>query len=292
MSILNKVMRVAGRDEQGRTKPLQTDDEGKLKVKVDGMSGDLSSSMKAIDIDSGELKTVSAISDDQGEYVLRVVDAAPFLVEVSRFDEARNGEVLIAPMHVNLLPFNANRKFVAVSNMSDHIAYLSFGKEASKGMGIPILPKQTYEMSAMRGNLFKGEINAASNAEVMNLFDKSNIEQGGLLLTGHTTSLTRTRSYPIPVEPNTTYTILVKSNKVRIRSILDYSTQNSVSNGRYLLTDTVVTSCTFTTNSDAVVAAISFCKENITENLTVQETKDAEIYLVKNEEKLIITEGV
>ena len=293
MGIIDKMLKIAGRDSNGFARPIKTNEDGNLEVILKGSDGGTSISgvLTVKDIDSEENSVITGMKDDNGNCVLRVVDSAPFLVEVSQFDVSSQKTVGLGKLSLNILDINVDRKFVHISNLSDTHVFLGLGMTAELNKGVSIPPHSTYEISAMKGNLYKGFITAiADETGFVNIFDKNNITQGGVNITGHSTSSTRTKAYPISVEANTTYTIKINSDNIKLRNIVEYNTSD-ISSGEWILEDTKLNQYTFKTGAHTTRIAISFCKEDISENLTVDETKTAGIFLFKSEIVLSICEG-
>ena len=285
MSILNKFLKIAGRDENGNAKPIRTDSEGRIEISGQSSGG---SSLNVKDVDSNEYVDITALQDDQGEYVLRVVDAAPYIVEISRFDVATSSEKLLSDQFISILPFNVDRKYVSFANVTNDIVLLSFGDDKPS---VAIQPNTSFEMTAMKGNLYKGEIQAAKLSSSTNLFNYDLLKQGGVFSDRFSDSLARTYSHPIAVTAGKTYSINVNDENVRIRSIYAYRNSTST-NGKNILPDDVYQSETFQIPEGYTHLAISFCKVDTSANLTPQETKNAEIILTEQTLPLYVTEGV
>jgi hypothetical protein len=60
-----------GRDPDGKAKMINVDENGNVKVQQSG-------TIMALDTETKEPKPLSVLEDDKGDYVLRVVDTAPF----------------------------------------------------------------------------------------------------------------------------------------------------------------------------------------------------------------------
>lgn len=284
MSILNKFLKIAGRDKNGKAKPILTDSEGR--IEISGANGGGSLNVK--DVDTGKLVDVTALQDDQGEFVLRVVDAAPFIVEISRFDETTSREKLLSEQFSEILPFNTDRKYVSFANITNDVVLLAFGDSKPS---VAIQPNSSFEMNSMNGNLYKGEIQAAKLSDSDNLFNYDLIKQGGIYSDRFSDSLTRTYAHPILVTAGKTYGVYVNDPDVRIRSVYAYRNSTST-NGTNILPDGVYQAETFTIPEGHTHLAVSFCKSDTSLNLTPEETKDAEINLTEQTLPLYITEGV
>lgn len=285
MSILNKFLKIAGRDKNGNAKPIRTDSEGRIEISGQSSGG---SSLNVKDVDSNEYVDITAIQDDQGEFVLRVVDAAPYIVEISRFDDATSSEKLLSEHFSEILPFNTDRKYVSFANVTNDVVLLSFGDNKPS---VAIQPNSSFEMSAMNGNLYKGEIQASKLSASENLFIYDLIKQGGVFSDRFSDSLARTYSHPIPVTAGKTYGIYVDDPEIRIRNIYAYRNSTST-NGTNILPDGVYEAETFKIPEGRTHIAVSFCKTNTSYNLTPQETKNAEIKLTEQTLPLYVTEGV
>src|SRR5690625_2631488 len=285
MSILNKFLKIAGRDKNGNDKPIRTDSEGRIEI-VGQTSG--GSSLNVKDVDSNEYVDITALQDDQGEYVLRVVDAAPFIVEISRFDEVTSTEKMLSEQFSEILPFNTDRKYVSFANVTNDVVLLSFGNNKPS---ISIQPNSSFEMSAMKGNLYKGEIQAAKLSSSVNLFNYDLLKQGGIYSDRFSDSLLRTYAHPIAVTAGKIYGVYVDDPDVRIRSVYAYRNSTST-NGTNILPDGVYQAETFEIPEGHTHLAVSFCKVDTSANLTPQETKNAEINLTEQTLPLYVTEGV
>jgi len=285
MSILNKFLKIAGRDKNGNAKPIRTDSEGRIEISGQSSGG---SSLNVKDVDSNEYVDITALQDDQGEYVLRVVDAAPYIVEISRFDDATSTEILLSEQFSEILPFNTDRKYVSFANVTNDVVLLSFG---NNNPSIAIQPNSSFEMSAMSGNLYKGEIQAAKLSESVNLFDYDLLKQGGVFSDRFSDSYARTYAHPIPVTSGKTYGVYIDDPEIRIRSVYAYKNSTST-NGTHILLDGIYESETFKIPEGHTHLAVSFCKSNTSLNLTPQETKNAEINLTEQTLPLYVTEGV
>ena len=111
-----------------------------------------------------------------------------------------------------------------------------------------------------------------------NLFDKSLVKQGGIINSGFTNSLHRVYVYPIRVKPRSDYYISIQgSTYLKIRSIAGY--KNGVFQS-WIKEDSIWSGYSFTTPAYVDEIAISFCKKDINENLTVDETKTELISLI------------
>lgn len=285
MSILNKRIVFVGVDEHGNPIPVRIDKDGRIELSNQSES---SSSLNVKDVDSNEYVDITALQDDQGEYVLRVVDAAPYIVEISRFDDATSSVKLLSEQFSEVLPFNTDRKYVSFANVTNDVILLSFGNNKPS---IAIQPNSTFEMNSMNGNLYKGEIQAKKLSTSENLFNYELVKQGGIFPDRFSDSVARTYSHPLPVTAGKTYGIYVDDPEIRIRSVYAYKNSTST-NGTNIYPDGVYQSETFEVPEGHTHLAISFCKVNTSYNLTPQETKDAEINLTEQTLPLYVTEGV
>lgn len=243
-----------------------------------------------------EVNRLSVAKDNEGKSVLRVVDAAPFLLEYGHFNEAEHNRLNIFGINEQVLAANPFRKYLCISNLStDTPVYIHFNS-ADDSSGIILGAKENYEMSTLKGNLYHGAVFVQSSGG--NLFDDTLVEQGGATTQNRSSSLIRTRIYPLKVSASTAYKISVPEEKdVYIRSVVLYGTANSLSgkgayDGETYLMDTKIKECTFMTNSDTVEIAVSFCKEDINDEITPQETIDAGVLIVKSDAVINITEGI
>ena len=242
------------------------------------------------DIIDGKAKALSVVKDDEGNGVLRIVDAAPFIVEISRFSTVRHESVNVGRSSINLLAFNANRKYALIRNISDKNMFLALGATAELNKGIVLLPNEQYEISAMKGNLYKGDINAICDTSETNLFDKDIIVQGGVSRSGFSTNPARTYAHPIPVTAGRTYRVSIVHETIRIRNIYGY-TDMTTQQGTEIVSDTSRRELTFTIPTGFVAIAISFAKTDPDAYLTPEETKQADIQLVELDTPILVTEG-
>lgn len=110
---------------------------------------------------AGNAQAISVLEDDGGLHVLRVVDAAPFIVEISKYTTPAHTSVNVTTNTTAVLAANANRKYALITNFSDTEIFLALGGNAVANIGIVLLSKgSSYEISAMAGNLYLGAINA------------------------------------------------------------------------------------------------------------------------------------
>ena len=240
----------------------------------------------------GLARPLSVMEDDSGQFVLRVVDAAPFLVEYGKFDNAIHTSHSFDGRSKKILNANADRKFVSFTNISENNIYLSLGANANFGNGMLLKPNQTYEMSTMRGNLFKGDIYGISeeNFSGQNLFDKTLLSQGGLFpSSGQSDNPRRVTSFPYSLVIGKKYRVAINHETIRIRNITGYDSVD-FDNGWAIVWDGVYEEKVFTPNRPLV--GISFCKVDINENLTPSEVAEAEITLFALAPSLLVTEGV
>lgn len=258
----------------------------------------VSSGGNVVDKESGAPVSLSSVKDNDGKSVLRIVDSAPFLLEYGRFDEAVHNRLNIFGINEQVLAENPSRKYLCISNLStDTPVYIHFNS-VEDSSGIILGAKENYEMSTLKGNLYHGDVFVQSSGGFVNLFDDTLVEQGGATTSGRSSSLIRTRIYPLEVSADTVYKISVPEEEdVYIRSVVLYDTANSESgtgayDGATRLMDTQVKECTFMTDSDTVEIAVSFCKGDLAAEITPQETKDAGILIVKSDAEINITEGV
>jgi len=243
------------------------------------------------DIIDGKAKALSVVKDDEGNGVLRIVDAAPYIVEISRFSTVRHKSVNVGGSSINLLALNANRKYALIRNFSNKNMFLALGATAELNKGIVLFPNEQYEISAMKGNLYKGDINAICDMTETNLFNKDIIVQGGVLgSSGFSTNPARTRAHPIPVTAGKTYRVSIVHETIRIRNIYAY-TDMTTQRGTGIMGDNLRTEVTFTIPAGYVAISISFAKTDITEYLTPEETKQADIRLVELDSPILVTEG-
>lgn len=242
------------------------------------------------DIIDGKAKALSVVKDDEGNGVLRIVDAAPYIVEISRFSTVRHKLVNVGESSTNLLALNANRKYALIRNISDKNMFLALGATAELNKGIVLFPNEQYEISAMKGNLYKGDINAICDMTETNLFNKDIIVQGGVLGYGFSTNPARTYAHPIPVTAGRTYRVSIVHETIRIRNIYAY-TDMTTQHGTEILGDDLKTEFTFTIPAGHVAISISFAKTDLDAYLTPEETKQAYIQLVELNSPILVTEG-
>lgn len=242
------------------------------------------------DIIDGKAKALSVVKDDEGNGVLRIVDAAPYIVEISRFSTVRHELVNVGGSSINLLALNANRKYALIRNFSNKNMFLALGATAELNKGIVLFPNEQYEISAMKGNLYKGDINAICDMTEVNLFNKDIIVQGGVLGSSFSTNPARTRAHPIPVTAGKTYRVSIVHETIRIRNIYAY-TDMTTQRGTGILGDDLRTELTFTIPAGHVAISISFAKTDTDAYLTPEETKQADIRLVELYSPILVTEG-
>lgn len=242
------------------------------------------------DIIDGKAKALSVVKDDEGNGVLRIVDAAPYIVEISRFSTVRHKLVNVGRSSINLLALNANRKYALIRNFSNKNMFLALGATAELNKGIVLFPNEQYEISAMKGNLYKGDINAICDMTETNLLNKDIIVQGGVLGSSFSTNPARTRAHPIPVTAGKTYRVSIVHETIRIRNIYAY-TDMTTQRGTGILGDDLKTELTFTIPAGHVAISISFAKTDTTAYLTPEETKQADIQLVELDSPILVTEG-
>jgi len=125
-----------------------------------GGNGGGSSTVNFAVTKTGQPVSVTTEEDEYGKSVLRVVDSAPFLAEITGFDNATHASVTVATTSVLALDANAIRKYALIENTSDQAVFLAYGIAAEGDKGIKLNPSEKIEMSAMKGNLYKGAINA------------------------------------------------------------------------------------------------------------------------------------
>lgn len=241
------------------------------------------------DIIDGKAKALSVVKDDEGNGVLRIVDAAPYIVEISRFSTVRHESVNVGGSSINLLALNANRKYALIRNFSNKNMFLALGATAELNKGIVLSPNEQYEISAMKGNLYKGDINAICDTTETNLFNKDIIVQGGVLGYGFSTNPARTYAHPIPVTAGKTYRASIVHETIRIRNIYAYTM--TTQDGTEILGDDLKTEFTFTIPAGHVAISISFAKTDTAAYLTPEETKQADIQLVELDSPILVTEG-
>lgn len=125
----------------------------------------VNSEIIAVDPNTGDKVKLTAMQDDGGDWVLRVVDSAPFIVEVSHFDTPTHTEINVNVTSTQLLAENLNRKYVLIINNSDTEIFISLGVTAVANKGILLMSKgSAFEISSMAGNLYTGVINAIHNS--------------------------------------------------------------------------------------------------------------------------------
>ncbi len=190
----------------------------------------------------------------------------------------------------NLLALNANRKYALIRNFSNKNMFLALGATAELNKGIVLFPNEQYEISAMKGNLYKGDINAICDTSETNLFNKDIIVQGGVLGSGFSTNPARTYAHPIPVTAGRTYRVFIVHETIRIRNIYAY-TDMTTQHGTGILGDNLKTELTFTIPAGHVAISISFAKTDLDAYLTPEETKQAYIQLVELNSPILVTEG-
>ena len=136
MSSNNKGVMMCGKDGNSYARAVAVDENGVLKMPF------------------------SSVTDDNNQKVLRVVDAAPFLVEYGVISELTTQEIAIPVGYTKIIDENADRKLLSMYNNSADPISIS---PAASGMGIIIKAGERYDMSAMNGNLYQGELYAKSN---------------------------------------------------------------------------------------------------------------------------------
>ena len=110
---------------------------------------------------SGQNKPLTVEIDNNGEAILRVVDAAPVISEISSFENSTQISANVTSTSTLVLPQNTLRKYAVITNNSEGPVFISFGINAEINKGICLPTKYTtYEMTGMKGNLFKGGIHA------------------------------------------------------------------------------------------------------------------------------------
>ena len=161
--------------DTGRLYVLDAGTPHTWREKLTNVAGDvqLTGSILANDIDNVDTPTaITALQDGDGKAVLRVVDAAPYIVSISRYTTPTHTEVNVTTASGALLAANTNRKYVLIINNSHTEIFIAFGVAAVANKGVLLLTKgSSYEMSAMAGNLYLGAINAihagTGNQEVL-----------------------------------------------------------------------------------------------------------------------------
>lgn len=112
----------------------------------------------------GTKAKLTSEEDNDGNSVLRVVDAAPYLSEITSFNNVTHKKVSVTSVSVLAIETNAARKSVLLENISEEPLFLSFGSNAELGKGIRLAANEKYEITAMKGNLYKGDIYAIGSA--------------------------------------------------------------------------------------------------------------------------------
>ena len=113
------------------------------------------------DVASGNSKGLSVVSDGEGNGVLRMVDSAPYLAEIAEYATPTHAAVNVTVTSTLLLAQNTLRKYARFVNNSNDTIYICEGEAATTSKGFFLLGKgSSYEMSALCGNLYKGNIYA------------------------------------------------------------------------------------------------------------------------------------
>ncbi len=115
---------------------------------------------EVVDPVTGDAVSITAIKDDNDKYVLRVVNAAPYLHEISQYETPTHTQVSVADTSTQVVSANSLRKYLLIQNDTESKIYVAFGGAAVAEQGIAINAGESYTMSAMQGNLYKGAINA------------------------------------------------------------------------------------------------------------------------------------
>lgn len=274
---MSKAMLFSGRDEFGVIRPIYVTHDGHVKIDA----------------------PYSYEEDDFGNPVLRVVDAAPYLVEYGMYDTLSSYKNAVTPAPSRVLDENAKRKYASIYNNGDGFIVLSAGNEGSES-GIVIAPHERYEMSVLRGNLHRGAMYLCA-LDVATQTVK-NFVQGGIGNSGFSESLIRTHTDYIPVsipENGLGVAVSVESSIVSIRNVATFDVNHNLVtyqegvDQRFPMMDGVYTKGSFTvTNPVVAYIAVSFCRsadtsvnlspEDMTDTtLTIKSTKPSTAYIAE-----------
>lgn len=263
---MSKAIMFCGRDESGVVRPVSVNTEGA--VKFDGGTG---SGMQ-----------YSYVEDDDGKPVLRVVDAAPYLVEYGMYNTLTSKAHDITPSPAQVVDENAERKYLSIYNNGDGFISLSTGDVGSVA-GIVIAPHERYEMCVARGNLYRGAMYLCA-LDVATQTVKDFI-QGGIGNSGFSESLTRTHTDYIPVsipENGLGVAVEVESSVASIRNLATFDANHNLvvyqedGNYKFPMTDGVYTEGRFIITNPAVAyIAVSFCNAaDTTSNISPDDMSD------------------
>lgn len=201
---MKKAMMFCGRDENGVARPVSVDENGVIKSSND------------------DAPEYSYILDDQNKKVLRIVDAAPYLLEYGQYNAMSGATVSVGIGATEILSENANRKYASVYNRGDGIVILSANTD---GNGIAIPANSRYDMSVMNGNLYRGQMFA--NAVATSNQTITTFEQGGIGSNGtfsDSTKRTHTDYIAIDVpDGGVALNVKITSNNGVIRNICAYN---------------------------------------------------------------------
>lgn len=274
---MSKAIMFCGRDNGGIVRPINVLEDGSVKLPY------------------------SHVEDDNGDRVLRVVDAAPYLVEYGMYDTAVNSKHVVPPAATKVLEENANRKFVSVYNRGSAFLALSAGDEGSES-GIIIAPNERYEMSVLRGNLYRGAMHLCTldeKAQKITAFSQGGIGNGGF---SDSTNRTHTDYIPVDVsEQGLCVAVSVESSVAAIRNVAAFDenkqlvTYNPDIVASFPVYDGEYHSASFVLTNKAVkYIAVSFCRAGYTSTalsvdamsgtvLTIKKALPSTAYIVEGE---------
>lgn len=265
---MSKAIMFCGRDESGVVRPVSVNTEGA--VKIDGGTG---SGMQ-----------YSYVEDDNGQPVLRVVDAAPYLVEYGMYNTLTSKAHDITTSPAKVVDENAERKYLSIYNNGDGFISLSAGDVGSEA-GIVIAPHERYEMCVARGNLYRGAMHLCALDAKMKIQTVTDFVQGGIGNSGFSDSLIRTHTDYIPVsvpESGLSVSVSVDSSVVAIRNVASFDANHNlvyydIAMGmKFPVQDGVYTNGGFTITNPAVAyIAVSFCNAaDATSNISPDDMSD------------------
>ena len=243
----------------------------------------------------------SCVTDDNNKQVLRVVDAAPYLVEYGVVSSLITQSKTISTGYTKILDENSDRKFASLYNNSSDPMTVT---PAASGIGIIVKAGERYDMSAMNGNLYQGEMYASmlGNTETQ----ITSFSQGGIQADGSfSSSAKRTHTDYIGVTvPSDGLEVTVSINSgtsATIRNVCCYDTNHA---GTYYdpdsqsnifpVSDGDRQSATFTLNNTGIkFIVVSFAsKTDATADYSVSDMTGVVLTVtVGTDHQLIVTEG-
>lgn len=196
---MKKAMMFCGRDENGVVRPVSVDENGVIQSASD----------------------ISYTLDDQNKKVLRIVDAAPYLLEYGQYNTMSGAAVSVGPGATEILSENANRKYASVFNDSNGIVILSANTD---GNGIVIPANSRYDMSVMNGNLYRGQMFAntiATSNQTITTFEQGGIGGDGTFSNSEKRTHTDYIAIDVP-DGGVALNVKITSNNGVIRNICAY----------------------------------------------------------------------